>query len=102
LRLASRKSAALRGALFAGVGVTAVDQITVEQRLNAEKIKLKVGKWIERIGEFAKVEKSKPRIETAQFDAERDVGQEGLAMGFLERLRPVGDAPGKRFFVNVG
>ena len=87
---------------LAGDGVGLVDEVAVEQRLDADVVELQIGKRIERGGEFREVELGKARVETAERDAFGNVGEERLAVRFFQRVRAVGDLPRERLFVDVG
>ena len=86
---------------LAGDGVGFVDEVAVEQRLDADVVELQIGKWIERGGESREIELGEARVESAKLDAFRDVSEERLAVCFFQRMRAVGDAPRQRLFVDV-
>ena len=78
-----------------------VDKIAIIKSLDADEIKLQIGKRIERIGQSAQIELREPRVEPSQSDAVRNVVQQSPPMRFLQCLRAVRHRPWQRLFVNI-
>ena len=91
----------LKALALAGDGVGFVDEVAVEQRLDADVVELQIGKRIERGGEFREVELREARVEAAERDAFGNVSEERFAVRFFQRVRAVGDLPRERLFVDV-
>ena len=83
-------------------GIRVVDEVAVEEGLDADEVELEIGKRIEGVRQLGQIKRSEPGIETTQLDAARNVGQERATMGFFQRLRAFGHLPLQRLLIDVG